>query len=134
MNTPIFIQSISIMMTNPTTSHGPSTDDVYLIADTTRPIRPAEPCVRVPPQYEAAYQEILDEYHRRKDKPVKLERALNIAKQYELLDADDFGFGARSNAVKSRDLFWLGDVSRESDLAAYLVGHGRQYQSEHLWI
>src|SRR5438552_3542031 len=67
----------SLMMTNPSTSHGPSTDDVYLIADMTRPARPAEPCVRVPPQYDAAYQEILDEYHRRKYKPVKLERALN---------------------------------------------------------
>jgi hypothetical protein len=100
----------SLIMTNPSTSHGPSTDEVYLIADMTRPAVPAEPCVRVPPQHDAAYQEILDEYHRRKDKPVKLERALNIAKPYELMDADDFGFGARSNALKSRDLFRLGDV------------------------
>src|SRR5947199_868374 len=78
-------------MTNPATSHGPSTDDVYLIAEMTRPVVPAEPCVRVPIQYEAAYQEILDEYHRRKDKPAKLERALNITKPYELLNADDVG-------------------------------------------
>jgi len=78
----------SLMMTNPSTSHGPSTDEMYLIAEMTRPAVPAEPCVRVPTQYEAAYQEILAEYHR-KDKPVKLERALNIAKPYELLNAGD---------------------------------------------
>ena len=74
----------------------------------TRPVVPAEPCVRVPPQYEMAYQEILDEYDRRKDKPVKLERALNIAKQYELLNADDMPI--HSPLRKSTDLFWLGDV------------------------
>ena len=112
-------------MTNPATSHGgPSTDDVYLIADMTRPAVPAEPCVRVPTQYEAAYQEILDEYHRRKDKPVKLERALNIAKPYELLNADDVreyvaihsGYlripdpNPKELLRKAQDLFWLGDV------------------------
>jgi hypothetical protein len=95
----------SLMMTNPPTSHGPSTDEVYLIADMTRPVRPAEPCVRVPPQYEAAYQEILDEYHLRKDKPVKLERALNIAKPYELVNDDVYVYMG-----KSKDLFYLGDV------------------------
>ncbi|SRR6266446_117616 len=94
----------SLMMTNPQTSHGPSTDDVYLIAEMTRPAVPAEPCVRVPTQYEAAYQEILDEYNWRKDKPVKLERALNIAKPYELVNADDVVLR------QSQDLFWLGDV------------------------
>jgi hypothetical protein len=114
----------SLMMTNPPTSHGPSTDEVYLIADTTRPVRPVEPCVRVPSQYEMAYQEILDEYHRRKDKPVKLERALNIAKPYELLNADDAdkyvaihsGYlripdpNPKELLRKSTDLFYLGDV------------------------
>ena len=96
----------SLMMTNPDTSHGPSTDDVYLISDRTRPAVPAEPCVRVPPQYQAAYQEILDEYHRRKDKPVKLERDLNIAKPYELVNDDH----VISLSSKSRDVFYLGDV------------------------
>lgn len=67
----------SLMMTDPT-NHVSSTDDVYVIADMTRPAVPAEPCVFIPPQYSAAYQEILNEYHRRKDKPVNLERAFNI--------------------------------------------------------
>jgi hypothetical protein len=71
----------------------------------TRPAVPAEPCVFVPPQYQAAYQEILDEYHRRKDKPVKLERALNIAKPYELVNDDVYVYMG-----KSKDLFYLGDV------------------------
>ena len=111
-------------MTNPATSHGPSTDDVYLIAEMTRPVVPAEPCVRVPIQYEAAYQEILDEYHRRKDKPAKLERALNITKPYELLNADDVGEyvaihsgylripdpNPKELLRKAQELFWLGDV------------------------
>ena len=96
----------SLMMTNPITSHGPSTDEVYLISDKTRPAVPAEPCVFVPPQYAAAYQEILDEYHRRKDKAVKLERAFNIAKPYELVDDDHVITLTR----KSRDVFYLGDV------------------------
>jgi hypothetical protein len=114
----------SLMMTNPQTSHGPSTDDVYLIAEMTRPAVPAEPCVRVPPQYEMAYQEVLDEYNRRKDKPVKLERALNIVKRYELLNADDVseyvaihsGYlrppspNPQEVLRKSTDLFYLGDV------------------------
>ncbi len=114
----------SLMMTNPTTSHGPSTDDVYLIAEMTRGAVPAEPCVRVPTPYEAGYQEILDEYHRRKDEPVKLERALNIAKPYELLNADDVseyvaihsGYlripdpNPKELLRKSTDLFYLGDV------------------------
>ena len=95
----------SLMMTNPQTSHGPSTDDVYLISDKTRLAVPAEPCVFVPPQYQAAYQEILDEYHRRKDKPVKLERDLNIAKPYELVNDDVYVYMG-----KSKDVFYLGDV------------------------
>jgi len=68
----------SLIMTNPATSHGPSTDDVYLIAEMTRLASPAEPCVRVPPQYETAYREILDEYRRRKDKPADGKNGLGL--------------------------------------------------------
>src|SRR4051794_33471468 len=79
----------SILMTDPKTSHGQSKDDLFLIADVTRPALPVEPCIRVPSPYETAYQEILEEYHRRKDKPAKVERALDITKPYELLNADE---------------------------------------------
>ena len=113
----------SILMTNPATSHGPSTDELYLISEMTRRGHPEEPCVRVPPQYQMAYQETLDEYHRRKDKPVKLERALNIAKPYVLLNPEQVAQFIDNNHVRptpypnpharfriATDLFWLGDV------------------------
>jgi len=60
---------------------------------------------------------------RRKDIPAKLERALNIAKPYELLNADDVREFVEIHSVrrtpypnpkellrKTTDLFWLGDV------------------------
>ena len=79
----------SIIMNDPTTSHGPYKGEVFLIGEMTQPGTPAEPCVRVPPQYEQAYRELLNEYYQRRDKPVKLERAFNISKSYQLLDADE---------------------------------------------
>jgi hypothetical protein len=116
----------SLMMTNPSTSHGPSTDEVYLIADMTRPAFPFpdERCVRVPPQYGMAYREAFDEYQRRKDKPVKLERAFNIPKPYELLNAEEVrqfeeirahrpiipNLNPKGILGKITDLYWLADV------------------------
>jgi hypothetical protein len=114
----------SIIMNNPTTSHGPDNSEVYLIGEMTRPGFPGEPCVRVPPEYDQAYREILNEYYQRKDKPVKLERAFNIAKSYQLLNADEVKeFVAIHSSFprtpypnpnelfkRTTDLYWLTDM------------------------
>ena len=79
----------SLMLTNPQTSHGPDDNERYLIAATTAPGRPQEPCVRAPQEREAAFREVLADYERRKATPRQLQRALSIPKLYILLSADD---------------------------------------------
>jgi hypothetical protein len=113
----------SLMMTNPATSHGSDNNEVYLIAEMTQAGYPPEPCVRVPQEHERAYREILDEYNRHKDKPVKLERAFNITKPYQLLNADEVRQFVEIHSLrrtpyanpnelfqKTTDLFHVGDV------------------------
>ena len=56
-------------MNDPTTSHGPYKSEVFLIGEMTQPETPVEPCVRVPPEYQQAYLELLNEYYQRRDKP-----------------------------------------------------------------
>ena len=60
-----------------------------MVLTTTQPGVPTEPCVRVPPAYEASFAEILADYARRKDTPAALERAFQIAKPYVLLNRDE---------------------------------------------
>lgn len=79
----------SLVLTNPQTSHGPDDNERYLIAATTAPGRPQEPCVRLPQEREAAFREVLADYERRKATPRQLQRALSIRKLYILLSADD---------------------------------------------
>jgi hypothetical protein len=79
----------SLMMTDPTTSHGHDNNEIYLIRDTTVPGAPREPCVRVPPRYMHDFDEVFADYNRRKDTPATLQRALTIAKSYELLNSDE---------------------------------------------
>lgn len=113
----------SKMMTNPSTSHGPDNNPIYLIDEMTQPGYPVVPCVRVPPEFEAAYAEILDEYNRRKDQHVKLERAFSIEKPYALLNPAQVGKFIDMNTIRripdpnsdarfriATDLFRLGDV------------------------
>src|SRR6267154_4228499 len=76
----------SQVMTNPKTSYGADKNEIYLIADTTVPGTPEQPCIRFPAEYQRDYYEIMSEFNRGKDKPVKLDRALHIAKRYVLLD------------------------------------------------
>ena len=78
----------SLMMTSPRPSNGSDGNEIYLIADTTVPGYPREPCVRVPPAFQHDFDEVLADFNSRKDKPAKLERAFNISKPYELLNAD----------------------------------------------
>ena len=77
------------MLTNPQTSHGPDNNERYLIAVTTAPGRPPEPCVRPPEEREADFREVLADYERRKATPRQLKRALSIRKLYVLLSGDE---------------------------------------------
>ncbi len=79
----------SQMFTNPQTSHGSDNNERYLIAETTAPGYPKEPCVQSPKAREAEWREVLADFERRNNIPRKLERALSISKPYELLTADE---------------------------------------------
>ena len=79
----------SLMLTNPQTSHGPYTSDRYLIAMTTGPGRPAEPCVRPPKEREAEFQEVLADFESRKTKTRQLTQSFSISKPYVLLSPDE---------------------------------------------
>ena len=54
----------SIMLTNLQTSHGAYQGDRYLIAATTGPGNPQDPCVRPPQEREADFREVLADYQR----------------------------------------------------------------------
>jgi len=79
----------SLMLTNPATSHGPYTSDRYLIAGTTGPGYPQEPCVRPPKEREAEFRQVLADYNSRKATPRQLKRAFSISKPYDLLRPDE---------------------------------------------
>ena len=75
----------SLMLTNPRTSHGPDNNPRYLIAATTAPGTPSEPCVRPPKDREADFREVLEDFESRKATPRQLKRELSIPKPYVLL-------------------------------------------------
>jgi hypothetical protein len=112
----------SKMLNDPKASHAQAGNDRYLIAETTAPGQPEEPCVRPPKAREAEWREVLADFERRKDTPRQLERALSISKPYELLNADEVkefiaarALGIRSETANERfrgvtDLFRFSDV------------------------
>jgi hypothetical protein len=79
----------SLMLTNPRTSHGPDNNERYLIASTTGPGTPEEPCVRPPTEREANFREVLTDYERRRTAQQQVKRALSIQKPYVLLSDDE---------------------------------------------
>jgi hypothetical protein len=79
----------SLMLTNLQTSHGPYEGDRYLIAATTGPGDPQEPCVRPPPQSEADFREVLADYQRRRTTPRQLNPQFKIDRPYVFLSAED---------------------------------------------
>jgi len=79
----------SLMLTNPSTSHGADDNERYLIAPTTVPAQPETPCVRPPKDHEAAFREVLADYGRRQALPRQLKPMLSIPKPYMLLTADE---------------------------------------------
>ena len=78
----------SLMLSNPQTSYGPDHDERYLIAATTVPGIPEQPCVSPPKERTAEFRDVLVDYERRKATMRELKPALSIAKPYELLDAN----------------------------------------------
>jgi hypothetical protein len=105
----------SQMMTNPKTSHGEDNNQIYLIEGSTVPGYPREPCVRVPPANQSAFDEILADYSKRKDSPATLEAAFNIPKPYQLLNGDEVKEFMEERSPfqlsqKATDLFRLTDV------------------------
>lgn len=85
----------SIMLTNLQTSHGPYEGDRYLIAATTGPGNPREPCVRPPQEREADFSEVLADYQRRRAMPRELKPEFTITEPYVFLaDRDVAAFVA----------------------------------------
>ena len=78
-----------IMLTNLQTSHGPYEGDRYLIAATTGPGNPQEPCVRPPQEREADFREALADYQRRRTTARELKPQFKIDKPYVFLSAED---------------------------------------------
>ena len=116
----------SLMLTNPLTSHGADDNKRYLIAATTAPGVPHEPCVRPPKEREADrgadFREALVDYTLRQGTQRQLSRSLTIAKPYTLLSADQVKEFQEARAYKNpparpderfrdvTDLFTLTDV------------------------
>jgi hypothetical protein len=110
------------MLTNPKTSHGPDDNERYLIADTTAPAHPPEPCITPPKERQNEFREVLSDYERRKGKPRELKPLFAIRKPYLLLNAEEVkAFHADRRITPERrapderfrgvtDLFTLSDV------------------------
>jgi hypothetical protein len=79
----------SLMLTNPQTSHGPYANERFLIASTTGPGLPKEPCVRPPKEREAEFQEVLADFEIRKAMPRQLKQAFSIGKPVFLLSPEE---------------------------------------------
>jgi hypothetical protein len=76
----------SAVLARPSLNHS-DTSSKYLIANATGLAQEGWPdaCLDLPPAYASAYQEILTDHVRMRDRSFRLERALSIEKPYELL-------------------------------------------------
>lgn len=75
----------SILLTGPSTSHGPDTNSRYLINEATANSWSQRPCVNPPKGRQAEFAEVLADFEARKNTPRKLNRQLTISKPYELV-------------------------------------------------
>lgn len=110
----------SLMLTNPRTSHGADKNERYLIATTTTPGSPEEPCIRPPKERAADFREVLADYKRRKSIPRELKPTFSVGKPYELLsdeEARDF-VAERRLGIPGSNRRFLGvtDLSTLSDV------------------
>jgi hypothetical protein len=79
----------SLLLDHPKTSHGPDNNPRILIAGTTVPGVPSEPCVRPPKGREAEFQEVLADFQARSATQRKLRPAFSLAKPYFLLGSEE---------------------------------------------
>jgi hypothetical protein len=113
----------SLMLTHPETSHGPDENEVYLIADTTVPGTPKDPCVRPPSGQEGRFAEVMEDFRYRRDTPAQLEPRFQIIKPFRLLNPEEvaqfirrqFPGGPSASHPKVTDLFRLSDVYFNGD-------------------
>jgi hypothetical protein len=79
----------SRLLDRPKTSHAPDNNPRILIAGTTVPGFPKEPCIRPPKEREAEFQEVLADFRARSATQRKLRPAFTVAKPYFLLSPDE---------------------------------------------
>jgi hypothetical protein len=102
------------MLTNPQTSHGADNNERYVIATTTVPGYPKEPCVRPPKDREKELQEVLTDFERRNGTQRLLTRRFSISKPYVLLSEEQIVEFRRARDKEQfrgvTDIFRLSDV------------------------
>jgi hypothetical protein len=113
----------SVMLSNPNTSHGPYQSERYLIAKTTVPGVPEQPCVSPPKERGAEFRDVLVDYERRKSTMRELKPALSITKPYVLLDANEVSefikersFSGPGKIVPNQQFQGVTDLFRLSDV------------------
>jgi hypothetical protein len=112
----------SLLLANAPLSH-PGDNQVYLVAGTTVPGVPREPCVRPPDEYAAGFAEIMADYDKRKNVAVILQPAFQLDKPYRLLNTEEVKEFIELHRLrpgprpkprelfeKSKDLFYLTNV------------------------
>jgi hypothetical protein len=83
------VYAFSLMLSGPHTSGWSGNNARYLIAETTEPGMPRDPCVTPPKKRAGEYREVLADFESRKDTPRRPERKFELSKTYLLLSADD---------------------------------------------
>jgi hypothetical protein len=79
----------SLMLTKPSTSHGPYESERLLIAMTTKPPDVQLSCIQPPKDREAEFREVMADYEHRKTTPRQLKPLFSIPKPYMLLTDDE---------------------------------------------
>ncbi len=79
----------SLLLDHPKTSHGPDNNPRILIAETTVPGFPKEPCVTPPKEREVEFQEVWADFRTRSFTQRKLKPAFSLAKPYFLLGSEE---------------------------------------------
>jgi hypothetical protein len=97
----------SLLFTNTQTSHGADNNPVYLIADTTVPGTPAEPCVAPPADWKEKFAEVMADFARRKDERTRLVRQFNIAKPYRLVDSAEARRALSLSLSAHEETYWF---------------------------
>jgi hypothetical protein len=79
----------SLLLDHPKTSHGPGNDPRILIAGTTVPGVPSDPCISPPKERGAEFEEVLADFRAHGATQRKLRPAFSLAKPYFLLSPEE---------------------------------------------